>query len=314
MNNILIVGTGALATLFAARLAQAGHPITMLGTWKAGLDALNTHGARLIDSHGNERHFKVQALDHPREDIAFQHALILVKAWQTERVAAQLKECLADAPRGLAVTLQNGLGNREMLAQSLGIDRVALGTTTTGATLLGPGLVKAGGEGIIAVERHPALGPIEDALKSAKFNVNIVEDAKSLVWGKLVINAAINPLTALLRVPNGKLLERPTAREMMKALANETARVAREEKIDLPFADPVAAAEEVALKTASNHSSMLQDVLRGAPTEIDAICGAVVKAGQRHNIDTPANWACWKLIKALDAKGIITEAQRHGDS
>ncbi len=129
-----------------------------------------------------------------------------------------------------------------------------------------------------------------------------------------MINAAINPLTALLRVPNGKFLERPTAREMMKALANETARVAREEKIDLPFADPVAAAEEVALKTASNHSSMLQDVLRGAPTEIDAICGAVVKAGQRHNIDTPANWACWKLIKALDAKGIITEAQRHGDS
>jgi 2-dehydropantoate 2-reductase len=298
-NNILIVGTGALATLFAARLAQAGHPITMLGTWRAGLDALNTYGARLIDSNGNEHQFKVQAIDNPRENRGFPHALILVKAWQTEHVAAQLKEYLADAPRGLAVTLQNGLGNREMLAQSLGLNRIALGTTTTGATLLGPGLVKAGGEGIISIERHPALGPIEGALKSAKFNLNIVEDAKSLIWGKLVINAAINPLTALLRVPNGKLLERPTAREMMKALANETAWVAREEKIDLPFADPVAAAEEVALKTASNHSSMLQDILRGAPTEIDAICGAVVKIAQQHQIDTPANWACWKLVKAL---------------
>jgi 2-dehydropantoate 2-reductase len=119
------------------------------------------------------------------------------------------------------------------------------------------------------------------------------------VWGKLVINAAINPLTALLRVPNGVLLERPAAREMMKALACESARVAAAENVELPFADPVAAAEEVARKTAGNRSSMLQDILRGAPTEIDAICGAVVQAAQRHKIDTPANWAAWKLVKSL---------------
>ena len=177
------------------------------------------------------------------------HALVLVKAWQTERVAGQLKECLAED--GLAVTLQNGLGNRETLAQSLGLGRVALGVTTTGATLLGPGLVRAGGEGIISIERNQALGPIEAALKSANFNVKIVEDAQSLIWGKLVINAAINPLTALLRVPNGKLLERPSAREMMRALASETAQVAEAEKIRLPFPDPIAAAEEVALQDGS---------------------------------------------------------------
>ena len=296
-NRILIVGTGALATLFAARLAQAGHRITMLGTWQEGLKALRAHGARLIDANGNEHQFEVQAIDDPRECSGIKHALVLVKAWQTEHVAGQLKECLADG--GLAVTLQNGLGNCETLAQSLGLDRVVPGTTTTGATLLGPGLARAGGEGVISIERNQALGPIEAALKSANFNVNLVEDAQSLIWGKLVINAAINPLTALLRVPNGKLLERPSAREMMRALASETAQVAEAEKIRLPFPDPVAAAEEVALKTAANHSSMLQDVLRGAPTEIDAICGAVVKAAQRHNIDTPANWACWKLVKAL---------------
>jgi 2-dehydropantoate 2-reductase len=156
-----------------------------------------------------------------------------------------------------------------------------------------------GGEGIISIERHPALGPLEDALKSAKFNMQVVDDAQSLIWGKLVVNTAINPLTALLRVPNGKLLESPSAREMMGALAAETAHVAEAEKIHLPFSDPIAAAEEVARKTAANHSSMLQDILRGAPTEIDAICGAVVKTAQKHNIDAPANWACWKLVKAV---------------
>jgi 2-dehydropantoate 2-reductase len=171
--------------------------------------------------------------------------------------------------------------------------------TTTGATLLGPGLVREGGEGSISIERHPSLGPIEEALRSANFNVNVVDDAQALIWGKLVINTALNPLTAILRVPNGKLLELPSAREMLNSLARETARVAEAETVQLPFPDPVAAAEEVARKTANNHSSMLQDVLRGAPTEIDAICGAVVRIGQKRAIETPTNWACWKLVKAI---------------
>lgn len=297
MNNILIVGTGALATLFAARLTQAGHPVSMLGTWKAGIDALRKNGARLIDTNGNELQFEVQATDDPRECVGTKQALVLVKAWQTERAAGQLTESLAED--GIVVTLQNGLGNYETLTRSLGPNRVALGTTTTGATLLGPGLARAGGEGVISIERNPALGPIEAALRSANFNVHIVEDAQSLVWGKLVINAAINPLTALLRVTNGELLNRPSAREMMGALACEAAQVAKAENVDLPFSDPIAAAEDVARKTAANRSSMLQDVLRSAPTEIDAICGAVVKAAQKHHFDTPANWACWNLVKAI---------------
>jgi 2-dehydropantoate 2-reductase len=297
MKNILIVGTGALATLFAARLSEAGYSVTILGSWIAGLEALDKDGARVVDSNGDEHGFHVQTVSDARQCGGIKHALVLVKAWQTEHVAGQLKECLtAD---GLAVTLQNGLGNRETLARSLGPDRVALGVTTTGATLLGPGLVREGGEGIISIERHQALGPIEEALKSARFNVDIVEDAQSLIWAKLVINAAINPLTALLRVPNGKLLELPSAREMMKVLAHETAQVAEAENIYLPFPDPIVAVEDVARKTAANHSSMLQDVLRRAPTEIDAICGAVVQTAQKHKINTPVNWACWKLVKAM---------------
>jgi 2-dehydropantoate 2-reductase len=296
-EKFLIVGTGALASLFAARLAQAGCDVVMLGTWQEGLNAIRKDGVRLIDSTGNEEQFKVQVTDNPQDCVGTKHALVLVKSWQTERAAQQLKECLAKG--GLAVTLQNGLGNRETLIQNLGADRVALGITTTGAALLGPGVVKAGGEGPISIEQHPALGPLQEALQSANFPVQIVEDARSLMWGKLVINCAINPLTALLRLKNGELLERPPAREMMGVLAQETAQVAIAEQIRLPFQDPIAAAEEVAQKTAANQSSMLQDVLRGAPTEIDAICGAVVKVAQKYNLPTPMNWACWQLVRAL---------------
>lgn len=299
MDNILIVGTGALGSLFAARLVQAGHHVSMLGTWKEGLDAIRSNGVQFSDSNGTRHSFHVNAIDDPRACMGIKHALVLVKAWQTERVANQLKDCLA--LDGLAVTLQNGLGNRETLIRSLGPARVALGVTTTGATLLGPGSVKAGGEGPISIERNQALGPLEAALQSAGFDVRIVDDAQSLVWGKLVINSAINPLTALLRVPNGELLERPSARAVMGELAWETARVAHAEGIELPFRDPVAAVEEVARKTGANQSSMLQDVLRGAPTEIDSICGVVVQYGEKHNIPAPVNWGLWKLVSAIHA-------------
>jgi 2-dehydropantoate 2-reductase len=120
-----------------------------------------------------------------------------------------------------------------------------------------------------------------------------------LVWSKLVINSAINPLTAILRIPNGQLLERPAARALLGALASETAAVASAERAQLEARDAVRLAESVALKTATNHSSMFQDIQRGAPTEIDAICGAVTRAGKRHQIPTPINEACWQLVRAL---------------
>jgi 2-dehydropantoate 2-reductase len=295
-QDILLVGTGALATLFAARLGEAGHRVSMLGTWRDGLYALQRNGARIVDADGREQAFPVFATDDPREVGGAKHAIVLVKSWQTERAAKQLQ--IALARDGLALTLQNGLGNRETLAHDLGADRVSLGVTTTGATLLGPGLVKMGGEGIISLEQNQALGPLEAALRSSNFNLQVVENAQSLVWGKLVINAAINPLTALLRVPNGELLSHPKARRMMGELARETAEVARAEKVHLPFRDPVNAAEEVAKKTAANLSSMFQDVRRGAPTEIDAICGAVTRRGLQHGIRTPYNTACWTMVRA----------------
>jgi len=294
--DILILGVGALATLFAARLSAAGYSVAMLGTWQAGLQALNENGARLLDADGVERAYKVCATDNPREVGDAKFALVLVKSWQTERAANQLKIALAND--GLAVTLQNGLGNRETLASALGVSRIALGATTSGATLIAPGLARVGGEGIISVEQNPLLGLLEAALRSAQFNLQIVDDAQALVWGKLVINAAINPLTALFRIPNGELLKHPTLRKMMAALARETAEVAKAEHVRLPFDNPISAAEDVARKTASNHSSMFQDVQRGAKTEIDSICGAVTRLGEKHSIATPYNRVCWKLVGA----------------
>lgn len=293
-DPILIVGTGALACLFAARLSAVDAQVTMLGTWPEGLRALR-RGVRL-EENSEETVYPVRATNNPADCFGMRYALVLVKAWQTERAARHLAECLS--PDGVALTLQNGYGNRETLARELSGERVALGVTTTGATLTGPGRVRPGGQGIISVESHPRLGPVIMLLRQAGFVVEETPNADSLVWSKLVINAAINPLTALLRVPNGELLERPPARALMADLAREAAAVAAALNIPLTFDDPVAAAEDVARRTAANHSSMYQDVLRGAPTEIDAICGAVVRMGEQVGAPTPVNRVMWELVRA----------------
>ncbi|HUF39933.1 MAG TPA: 2-dehydropantoate 2-reductase [Anaerolineales bacterium] len=299
-ESILILGTGALGSLFAGRLVRAGVPVTMLGSWAPALEALARDGVCLVREDGREDCFPVQAISDPADCAGSEIALVLVKSWQTARAAGQLEECLA--PDGVALTLQNGHGNREVLAAALGIERVALGTTTAGATLEAPGRVRAGGEGLTTVERHPRLGPLVEVLRSGGFEVAETDSAEGLVWSKLVVNAAINPLTALLEVPNGALLEREETRALMAALAAEAAAVAAAQGIALAFDDPAAAAEAVARRTAANRSSMYQDILRGAPTEIDAICGAIVREGRRVGVEAPVNETVWRLVRAKVGK------------
>jgi 2-dehydropantoate 2-reductase len=293
-DSLLIVGTGALGTLFAHRLASAGVEVTVLGTWREGLSALQRRGARLA---GAERSPAVRVAERPRDCRGAQTALVLVKAWQTGRAAAQLADCLAEG--GLAFTLQNGLGNQETLSRALGEERVSLGVTTLGANLIEPGLVQLSGEGPVTLEKRARSARLQEMLRSAGFQVEVREDAQAIVWGKLVVSAALNPLTALLRVPNGALLDRPAARNLLQELAQEAAGVAAAKAVRLPFPSPVEAVEQVARQTAENRSSMLQDVLRGAPTEIDAINGSVVRLGEESGVPVVANRFVLGLVKAL---------------
>lgn len=295
--KILIVGSGAMACLFAARLSTAGVPIAMLGSWQEGVTAIRRFGVRMIDHDGALHTYPVQIFsDHQLlKNIPF--AIALVKSYQTPRAATQLVDCLS--PDGLLLTLQNGIGNREQYEHYLGRERVSVGVTTTGATQIKPGMVEPAGEGPIFLSQHAQLDGLRKYLSQAQFQLEIIEDAESLLWGKLVINAAINPLTALLRLPNGELLERPGTRDLLRSAALEAAGVANSLGIKLPYPDPVEAVEDTARRTALNFSSMLQDVQRGTLTEIDAICGAVTRAGGKAGIPTPVNRTLWQLISAL---------------
>ena len=295
-TGILIVGTGALATLFAVRLSLAGVDVTMLGSWPEGLAALHNRGASL---DGRDS-LPIRATNNPADCIGAKIALVLVKSWQTEYVAKQLADCLAED--SLAVTLQNGLGNDKILSRTLTARRVSRGVTTLGATLLAPGIVRSGGEGVVMLEAHERLEALEEVLEAGNFEVSVIKNAEPVVWSKLIVNAAINPLTALLRMKNGEILGNPPARALMGELAREASLVAKALGIELPFLSPESAVEEVAHRTADNISSMFQDVLRGAPTEVDAINGAVINLGKQEGLETPFNQAIWYMVKALPVR------------
>jgi len=287
-----------MACLVAARLSAAGVSVGMLGTWVHALDTLRQKGVTILNEDGSERTYPVQANHDPSAYSGVRLSVVLVKSWQTGRVARQLAECLA--PDGVALTLQNGVGNKEKLAAVLGDERVALGVTTYGANLAGAARVRPAGEGVITLGTHLLMNRMAELFRLAGLAVESSPDPNALLWGKLVINAAINPLTALLDVPNGELLERPSARLLMADIAREAAAVAEALGVQLHFSDPVSKVEEIARRTAANRSSMLQDVTRGSLTEIDAICGAIVEAGERAGIPTPANRVIWQLVSALE--------------
>jgi len=283
-----------MAGLFGGRLASHAE-VTLLGSWSEGLDAVRERGIRLQEN-GEVKKIKVRVTDDPSECQGVNSALVLVKSWQTEMAANMLSTCLA--ADGVALTLQNGLGNIEVLEAAVGPERAALGVTTTGATMLGPGTVRAGGSGPTHVAPHPRLEPLVELLETSGFEVHAASDLMSLLWGKLVVNTGINALTALLEVRNGELLENSHARSLMNAAALETAQVAEAQGIKLPYDEPSQEVEEVARRTAENESSMLQDIRRGAPTEVDAINGAVVREGERLGVQTPVNQSLWNLVRA----------------
>jgi 2-dehydropantoate 2-reductase len=256
----------------------------------------------VIDSRGQEKTYPVHAVTDPQAAAGAVLALVLVKTWQTEEAAGWLKTCLKT--NGVAVSLQNGLGNYETLVQFLGTKRTAAGITTLGATLLSPGQVQVHSQGEVIFGQHERLAPLMDMLTAAGMDIRTSQNITGLLWGKLLINAAINPLTALLDVPNGRLLELPEIRDLMYRLAAETESVANALYIQLPFASPMPRIEEVLRLTASNSSSMRQDLLRGAQTEVDAINGAVTRYGEECGVATPYNRSVWQLVRAkVAAKG-----------
>jgi 2-dehydropantoate 2-reductase len=229
-------------------------------------------------------------------------SVVVVKAHQTRGAAPMLRPLMAAG--GLALTLQNGLGNLETLAAELGGERLLAGVAMLGVTRTAEGEVIPAGEGpvIIGVPEGSRVSPQEldrvaAVFRRAGMDCRETPDLEAVLWEKLLLNVALNPLTALLRVPNGAMPELPEAWALALAAAQETLMVAKAAGLNLTL-DPEERLRQVCLATAANRSSMLQDVLAGRSTEIEALNGQVAARGRALGIPTPVNDLLTQLLLA----------------
>ena len=205
---------------------------------------------------------------------------------------------------GVLLTIQNGLGNYETLVAAVGEPRVAVGVIYVGARLEG-GTLHATGPGKVELGRPSRDGPrraleaLAARLADGGMTVNVVENAWPLVWRKLATNAAVNPTTALFGYTNAELLADVATSRVADGLAAEVARVATATGVVMNEDEARRWWREMAALTGANRSSMLQDVQAGRVTEVDAICGAVQREGERRGVSAPLNQAMTVLIHAL---------------
>lgn len=302
--NIAIIGPGALGCLLAARLFVAGEDVGLVDYRPQRVRLLRERGLIFTDLNGSRTVLPVPVA-LPEELKPARLTLITVKTHQTRAAARDLPALMAAG--GLALTLQNGLGNVEQLAAVAGPERLLAGVTFVGATRPGDGEVIFAGRGatVIGAPAGSRVTPEEmaqvaEVFQKAGLPCQVRKDIEAVLWEKLAVNVGINPLTAILRVPNGALPEIPEAWELAVAAAQEAAAVAAVSGFHLNI-DPEARLQEVCTATARNRSSMLQDVLAGRPTEIDALNAQVSFRGQALGVATPVNDLFTRLIRALTA-------------
>jgi 2-dehydropantoate 2-reductase len=230
-------------------------------------------------------------------------AIVCVKTHGTAWAADVAKRVLA--PDGVAITIQNGLGNYEAVAAAVGEERAAVGVIYVGARLDERGTLQATGPGRVELGRPRGSGPrrafdqLVKALTQGGMTVTATDDAWPSVWRKVATNAAVNPTTALLGYTNAELLADVAGSRVADGLAAEVARVATATGVAMSDDEARRWWREMAQLTGANRSSMLQDVQAGRPTEVDAICGAVYREGDRRGIAAPLNQAMTVLVSAL---------------
>ncbi|MEE8524974.1 MAG: 2-dehydropantoate 2-reductase [Thermoanaerobaculia bacterium] len=300
-QRVLVLGTGAMGCLFAASLGRCGAcDVTVSGSWHRGLSTLDEDGIA-VEDRGSVWKTVVRTRRLDRLDPAYDLVLVLTTSRRTAAVAAIAADTVA--ADGLILTLQNGLGNREVLAASAGEMRVAAGATAVGATLLGPGRVRIGGRGPTILGGpgggRDRLERVREILAESGFAVEVTADLHAALWTKLAVNCAINPLSAIARVPNGRLVAVDAWRLELEEAAREVGRVAAAKGIHIGL-DLARHAADVARATARNRSSMLQDLDAGHPTEIDALCGAVVAEARRVRVPVPVNARLAYRVRALE--------------
>lgn len=294
--RILVFGAGALGSFVGGMLSQ-NNDVVLIG---------RREHVETIEGNGLAITGKTEIVVHPKAKESVDGnekpdwVLVATKSYDTEDAMRTLSPLFKDA---VFLSLQNGLGNEDIMSRY--VPRVLGGTTSHGITKDGAGRIIHAGLGRTVLGNYQgaedSVSVVADALNGSGIETETANDIRSEIWKKAIVNAGINPVTAITGQKNGFILENPDLEMTLEAICEEAVQVANAHGIDISVEESIEQTKEVARLTADNKSSMLQDMEGGKRTEIDSICGAIVKLGMEKNVPTPVNSSLMAVVKGIEA-------------
>ncbi|WP_336036959.1 ketopantoate reductase family protein [Halobacterium yunchengense] len=307
--HVVVLGAGAIGSLVAGSLAAAdegaaaGASVTLLGRDGEHERRVRERGLRFERPDGSETTVDVAATSDRAAAARADLLVVCVKSYDTAEALAGVAPHLDDAE---VLTLQNGLGNAETVAERVPDERVVVGTTSHGAVLEGPGHLRHAGRGDTTVGRWFAANDdrvreTAALLSAAGIETAVTDDPERAVWAKVLVNLGVNAPTALARVRNGALVDEPAGRRLLEGAVAEGVAVAEVCGVDAPE-DAVERTRTVARRTATNRSSMRQDLEAGGRTEVEALYGEVARRAAAHDVDAPVTRTLADLLRLAESE------------
>jgi len=305
--KIIIVGGGAIGRLFGSFLIQGGNDLTMIDIDQTTLGALQTRGIGLVTNNSEAmsplREFSVKALRSASSLTEADLVILLVKSQATHSAVKNVAHLIGDNCPLLSI--QTGLGNLETAEQFVDSKNILLGITFMSATALSDAKVRQGGPaktyiGELNGTISPRLKSIGEVFNQSGMETQLVRRIIGRLWCKVITYSALNPVSAILHIPNGSLTSRTESITLMKRLLDEGRAVAENCAIELVYSDLYELLFNACENSANNLSSMLQDILNEVPTEIDAQNGALCHLAEEHGLPVPTQQTMVDLIKLLE--------------
>lgn len=300
--KIAVIGSGAMGSLFGARIALKGHEVTMVDVNQPLIEAINSTGMLLSDDNGE---FVVPLKAARAEELQEAVDLVILLTKNMYSRAAMKSALSIIGPETYVITLQNGLGNMELINEFVPLNRILVGTTTLTSTLLAPGRIKSFGQGVtrfMAADgaANPMVDELYKVLTEAGLGGVIAPDVFVAVWEKAAFNAAINCITAICRTPCGAVAQTREGRLLAFQIAEEAAMVANAHGVPAS-AEAITANLATTFETHQNHvTSMAQDIFAHRRTEIMAINGEIIKKAKEVGLEVPRMETLYALVRTIE--------------
>ncbi len=301
MKRIVVVGPGAIGCLFAGLLSRQAE-VWLLDHDPARAERLMAQGG-IFCTGIDTWNARVPVTTDTRDIGIADLVIVCTKAFHTSEALANAKAVIGRDTAVLSV--QNGIGNVDLIAKSVGPERTFAGATHQAAILISEGRIHHTFDGptvIGSLLKDPPhhLKKIKMVLAQSGISVKVSHNINGLLWSKLIINVGINAVSALTRLQNGHLLEDDDAKAVMRAAVDEAAAVARRKRIRLLYQDPIKHVFQACKRFELNRSSMLQDVVNKKRTEIDFINGVIVDEAKKYKVAVPVNKTLCRLVKVIE--------------